>query len=330
MHHVVMDGLSGAQFLDIILEPNREPSPLPEDHWIPKPAPNQEELFHQVLKNSANIPNQLGQLLTYLAKNAKNYITHIYKKGFQSLPTSPQAPKTCFNDQVSLPRVWDGVELPLAKIRAIGKAVDPKITINDVYLTLCSAALHRYLAEKQELPVIPLVASLPISIRKDHENYEMGNRVTQVFVQLATTEKDPTQRLKKMHEYTTSAKELYNMAPPELALTALQILPPFLGETGIPVFQQRHELNLPAVFNLSTTNIPGPRKPLYALGCELKSIYFGSSIYDGMGAVICAFSYSGKMTITITSCQAMLPQIEVFVSYLKDAYNELAELYLRP
>ena len=58
-------------------------------------------------------------------------------------------------------------------------------SVNDLILAICAGAIRRYLAEKEKLPLDPLVANVPISIRNENST-EMNNQIANMMIQLAT------------------------------------------------------------------------------------------------------------------------------------------------
>ncbi len=102
------------------------------------------------------------------------------------------APPTIFNQAIDSPRTFWGKEFDFGRIKAIRKAV-PGVTINDVVLAVCAGGLRRYLSERGELPVKPLVAMAPISVRGEEEG--TGNQVSAMLVSLATDIENPLDRL---------------------------------------------------------------------------------------------------------------------------------------
>ena len=81
-----------------------------------------------------------------------------------------------FNRPLSPHRWFATVDLPLPEMKRIKDTLGG--TLNDVYVALCSGAIRRYLAARDELPDQPLVASVPVSIRKPEERLDYGNRLS--------------------------------------------------------------------------------------------------------------------------------------------------------
>ena len=83
------------------------------------------------------------------------------------------------------------------------------------------------------------------------------------------------------------------------------------------------------VFNVTITNVPGPQFPLYIEGHKLLSIMGSAPIIDGMGLIITIFSYNGLVTISPTSDQKSMPDMDVFSRYLRESANELEAAILK-
>jgi len=50
-------------------------------------------------------------------------------------------------------------------------------TVNDVVVAICAGAVRRWLIEHDELPDDPLVAQIPVSVRREEEQATYGNRI---------------------------------------------------------------------------------------------------------------------------------------------------------
>ena len=59
-------------------------------------------------------------------------------------------------------------QLPLDDVKAVKSAHG--VTVNDVVVTICAAAVRRWLTEHGELPAEPLVAQIPVSVRTDTQD----------------------------------------------------------------------------------------------------------------------------------------------------------------
>ncbi len=78
-------------------------------------------------------------------------------------------------------------------------------------------------------------------------------------------------------------------------------------------------------FNVTITNVPGPRGLLYLNGHKVVSIFGLTPVVDGFGLIIAAFSYNGQVSITTTSDAKTMPDADVFSKYIRESANELED-----
>jgi diacylglycerol O-acyltransferase len=78
-------------------------------------------------------------------------------------------------------------------------------------------------------------------------------------------------------------------------------------------------------FSLFITNVPGPQKPLFLGGAPMLSHMGMAPIFDGLGLILVVTSYLDTLVISATSCPEMMPDAEVFMADLREAFMELEE-----
>jgi hypothetical protein len=81
-------------------------------------------------------------------------------------------------------------------------------------------------------------------------------------------------------------------------------------------------------FNVTITNVPGPKGPLYLRGHKILSIFGLTPVLDGFGLIIAAFSYNGLVSLTTTSDARTMPDADKFSRYIRESANELEEIIL--
>jgi WS/DGAT/MGAT family acyltransferase len=234
--------------------------------------------------------------------------------------TSARPPRTCFNGPISAHRRFAFGALPLARVKAVRKLGGT--TLNDVIVTLCAAAVREWLLERDALPDAPLVAMVPVSVRRKGERGAFGNRISAMTVPIPTDEPDPAARLRRAASLLLGAKRIHHALPATLLTDATSFIPPAVvslaARTTVDVLSRTR----PPV-NLVISNVPGPREPLYLAGAELQAPYPVSVIVDGVGLNITALSYRDDINFGIIADRDQMDDLWSLIEGLGRALDEL-------
>ncbi len=326
IHHSAIDGASGAEMQGAVLDtqPNATQSTSSEP-WTSEPIPSERELLHKALMNAVKNPIELARMLPKTIKSATvaGALWQVKKIKPPQMPFT--APRTRFNNTVTPHRVWDSALFSLSRIKTIKNAFD--VTLNDAVLTICATALRRYLIDKGELPEVPLTAMLPVNIRDEDEKGTQGNRVSAYVASLATDEPDLKKRVQKIHKSTSSSKIYHNATDAKKLIDYSTFIPYSLGNLASRLYtrmdiSQKHT----PFYNVIITNVPGPQIPLYMYEAKMYATFGTAPILDGIGLIIVIQSYSGTLSISSTSCREIMPDLPVFIQYVRDAVEELEKL----
>jgi WS/DGAT/MGAT family acyltransferase len=232
------------------------------------------------------------------------------------LPVPFTAPRTGLNSVVTRARRAAVGQLPLDELKAISRATDT--TLNDVIVTICDMALTRYLRNHDHAPPAPLVAQMPMDLRRDG-NDRLGNQVAILPVTLGRAGQDPLRRLKSISRSAAEVKEGASAMSPDavsvytLAMQGIAQASELLGVAE----------SLPPLGNILISNVPGPRVPLFMWGARMINSYPLSAIPPGLSMNITVFSYDGKLDIGLISGYDAIPNIEALPDYLQEAFEAL-------
>jgi WS/DGAT/MGAT family acyltransferase len=231
-------------------------------------------------------------------------------------------PRTSFNGRVSAHRRFAFGQFPLDRVKAIKNAHG--CTVNDVIVSMCAAAVRRWLLEHDELPHEPLVAQVPVSVRKEEERGAFGNRILLMTAPLYTNVEDPVERLRLTHEALVQMKERHRALPADLLQDANQFIPPALFSRAARLtFSLSASRRSHPVWNLVVSNVPGPQFPLYMAGARLEAQYPISVVTDGMGLNITVMSYRGQLNFGIVADREQMPDVWSLIEWLGEAADEL-------
>jgi hypothetical protein len=166
----------------------------------------------------------------------------------------------------------------------------------------------------------------PISVREPGRDGTMGNRVAAMSTPLHSEIPDPLARLEAVREDTVRAKALTQAVGARLMTDYSQFIPSSLAGLAARLYTRAGLANrLRPLFNCVVTNIPGPQQPLYSGGARLVTQYGLGPVVDGMALIHPVFSYCGEITISFTSCRAIMPDPEFYADCLESSYHALRE-----
>ena len=76
--------------------------------------------------------------------------------------------------------------------------------------------------------------------------------------------------------------------------------------------------------NLSVTDIPGPRRPLYLGGTRLLEVFAIPPLVGNITLGVAALSYAGQLSITTVVDPTACPDLKIFDTAVRDTLEELA------
>ncbi|MES2798080.1 MAG: wax ester/triacylglycerol synthase family O-acyltransferase, partial [Bacteroidota bacterium] len=328
MHHVAVDGVGGAGLLSLFLDFTPEKREIPEPKpYKPEPIPNEISLMINSGLSFAKDPLKFPKLITNTLKATlkAGFLTRMQKAELPTIPFS--APNTPLNGIVASRRMWNSAILSLDRILVLKSKMGA--TVNDVLLAICAGALRRYLNEKGKLPEKSLVAMVPISTRTKKEEEQIDNQVSAMFVQIATHIEDPITRLETIQENTNRGKTYQGALGAKTLANMAEAIPFGIANQAARLYSKFKvsEMHKP-VFNVTITNVPGPKMPLYISGHKMLSVMGSAPVLDGLGLIITILSYDGYVTISPTSDANSMPDIDKFTRYIWESANELESAIL--
>ena len=242
----------------------------------------------------------------------------------ESVSNLSLAPRTIFNVNVSASRAFASVSLPLAELKAIGKAND--LTLNDLVLLLCGTALRRYLATHGGVPRKSLVAAVPISLRARGDT-SSNNQASISLVSLGTHLADFRRRLAHVKAATAAMKATMGSVKSVLPTDFPSIGVPWLLAAARTLYgKARVAERIPQVANVAISNVPGPLVPLYMAGARMLSNCPTSIVMHGMALNITVQSYDKSMDFGLMADAQAMPDPRALADALRVAMDDLRAL----
>ncbi|MEO3829524.1 wax ester/triacylglycerol synthase family O-acyltransferase [Actinomadura sp. B10D3] len=341
VHHAAVDGVMAAETLAALLDLSPEPRDLPADETAPARAPGTAGMLGTGLLRAALHPVKSAVAAARTAPYLDEIpgLSSVPGVGLVSsamqgalrrpaLPRAPRvsAPPTPFNRPIGRRRSVACGELPLDEIKEIRRALGG--SVNDVVMALCATALRQWLDKRGDLPETPLVAAVPVSLRRRAGAAAVpGNQVSIMTAPLATHVPDPAERYELVRRDMDVAKRRFTGTSGGWVRDMSGLLPtPVAGAVTRLALQAAPAVSLRPV-NLIISNVPGPQFPLYLCGAKVRAYYPISVITDVSGGLnITVFSYDGKVDVGIVACRDLVPDPSEIVDHLVDALDELKAL----
>jgi diacylglycerol O-acyltransferase len=316
VHHSQIDGVGGVRLLKRILSADPDARDMLPPWAVGTRGPDQSGLPPRTADARPEAPDHDGRgRLPSVAHDGIEVVSSLgrtYSESFvgradpaRAVPF--RAPKTIFNGRIHTPRRFATQHYPVDRLREIARATGG--SLNDVYLTICGGALRRYLIEADALPVEPLIANVPVSVRPGEASGDgagVGNAITFLYSTLGTDVADPVQRLHAIQESTRLGKErLPHVGGLAMDAYTAVLMGPFLSQAILGVGGRGRPAS-----NVVISNVPGPAETRYLDGSRLEEIYPVSLLFNGQALNITAVSYDGQFNIGFTGCRDSIPSLQ--------------------
>jgi diacylglycerol O-acyltransferase len=267
VHHCMVDGISGTDLYRVVLDPGPERGPGVSDDWRPAPEPSRLSLTASAVLRLARLPVDQARALAAAARHPARLAGQVRTTvgGAAALATAlmPTRPSS-LSGPISAHRRFAFARGSVDDVATVRRALGG--TFIDVVLAAITGGYRRLLLARGERPVPHLVRTLvPVSVRQPGEESIRDNRLSLMLAELPVDAGDPVERLAAVRAVMSKLKAEHE-AEAGAVLVAIAGYEPFPA-VAAPV---RIAARLPQRSVVTvTTNVPGPREPLYALGRRL-------------------------------------------------------------
>lgn len=335
LHHAAVDGQAAVALANVLLDVTPEPrtielrpSKRKKTFEIGMSEMLRGALAAQAMK-VAQIVRELPSTVGTLKDAAVGVVSRSTLMGGKKTPSNlTLAPRTPMNVSVGTTRAFAAVTLPMAEVKAIGRAHEA--TVNDIVLWVCSSALRRHLAKRKALPRKSLVAAVPISLREAGDT-SPDNQASMSLVSLGTHIADPARRLAHIRAATSAMKSsmgpLKNILPTDFPSLGV----PWLMEAATALYgKARVADRIPQVANVVISNVPGPPVTLYLAGARMLTNYPTSIVVHGMALNITVQSYDRSLDFGLMADGVALPDVRDLADSIAIAFDDLKVLHGTP
>ena len=326
IHHSAVDGVSGAEVTAHLMDLGPEPAPVapPDEPWHPDVLPSPVSLVGEALRRLGRLP--LGAL--EMAGRTGQAALRIRARNRQPdavAPPSPfRAPRTPLATRLGRRRAVGLAQIDRAEVEQVREASDA--TVNDVILAVAGGALRAHLEEHGALPERSLVGFVPVSVRTETDTMETGvNRLSGMFVSLATAIEDPVARLQAVSACARQAKAQDRALGPDWFAAAAEIAVPAALRPIMRAMTRSGATSRVPPFNVVVSSFQGSPLPLYCAGGKLVAYHPFGPILDGVALNVTAASYLDQIGFGLIACREALPDVEALARRIPDAMTQLSK-----
>jgi diacylglycerol O-acyltransferase / wax synthase len=321
VHHCMVDGIGGTDLMTAVFDLSPDAVPVTPGSWNPQPGPSVVDLVAGGARDAVTWPlRQLADVPGFVQGRLRSRADVMrFGRGLGGSARRLTAPSaSSLNGPIGPHRRWVWTTASLARVKRIRVALGG--TVNDVLLAAITRGFRDLLIERGELSEGLVVRSLvPISLRRKDEQGVITNRVSAVLANLPVAEPDPVRRLELLRGQMDDLKRTRQAVGAELLTEMLGFAAPTLLALG-----SRAAFQLPQpLVQTVTTNVPGPRFPLFILGRRMVEAYPYVPIGDNVRISIAIFSYLGRFSFGITADYSAAPDLDVLTKGIRRGLAEL-------
>jgi diacylglycerol O-acyltransferase len=331
VHHCMVDGIAGTDLMQLMFDLTPDaPHDAPTD-WIPRRAPSGLSLVAESVTDAMTHPMRVMSSMPTMSgavRSAKALAGH-GRTVAQTVPSLARQAVTptarSLNGPIGPHRRWAWTEGKFEEFKAVRTAFGG--TVNDVVLGAITGGFRDLLEGRGELSSEKLVvrSMVPVSVRRPSQRGSLDNQVSAVFVDLPVGLPDPVDRLTAIRGQMDEYKRAMSAVDAGSIIEMGNYVAPTLLALGVRAALQAGQFWCQAV----TTNVPGPRFPLYVLGKRMVSAHAYVPIAGGTRCSIGIFSYLNTMTFGLNADFDGYPDIDVLSGGIRRGLDELLTLATR-
>jgi diacylglycerol O-acyltransferase / wax synthase len=348
MHHCLVDGVSGFDLMNRLMDFSRNPedakAPLAEVKPVAS-LPNTGEIFVSALRDLIvqQVDSAAGIALDFMRDPMGGLRQAQELAGsMQVLNESMQriAIATPWNNPVTHDRSVAWVKFAFDDFRTMRRAFGG--TINDLVLTLVSEAAARYLKQHGWPTDGNLRIGCPVNVRRSGEQIALENRVSIMMPMMPARQMDLIERL---HLIVAEIKRQKDARLPYVIdqMTSTNSMPPALTAAMARTAAQQMETSAQIIkainwkpsasgphvpvtgINFMATNVPGPQTPWYFAGYEVTDMVGVIPLTGNLGLGVVITSYNQQLIISLTAEPRLLPDVDRLRDLIREAFEELRE-----
>jgi WS/DGAT/MGAT family acyltransferase len=324
LHHATSDGLGIIQLLTRVLGKQRDATPRPSPKKVERSrrAPTASEIASRQMKDQLfALPSEAAGRMSSITRSLASWIRNpdAARKGLEWMSSARRvlgtrpAPGSGLFKRRSLSWRFDGIEIPLADLKAAAKAAQG--SLNDVFLAGLVGGFKRY-HDEMGVTLDRMPIGFPISLRTENDPMG-GNKFAGSQYAAPLTIDDPVERVRHIQNFVRETRA-------EPALDVMIRMMPVVTRLPIAAITAM-TADFTAAQDAQISNVPGIPYPVYMAGAEITQFWPFAPV-PGCGMMIVMMSHNGRCCIGINSDRAAVTEPELLVECLRAGLDEVVAL----
>lgn len=322
IHHALADGVSGAAIFAGLFDISpevRAPRPRSDSDVRAPSLPTPLELLGRTAGELLRRPQALLEAMTSGIEQAGAAVERVLR------PPSPgaepgvsvfSAARTLLNGTPSHARRFTRLHLDLAEVKDVAKRHGA--TVTDFVMCTVGGALRRLLVARGETLERDLVAFMPVNVRRQGAEGELGNHISAVLVELHALELDQFARLEAIRDTSRARKRVDAQSSKLLMGLAGAVGPTLASIAGQTLYDLELFDELPPIANVTVSSVPGPPIPLWMAGRHVATAAPLGPLMAGIALNITVLGYGGLLEYGVLACAKKLPDLTELRLLLED------------
>lgn len=327
IHHAMADGIAAVEIGMLLFDLTPDAAPPEPSEWTPAPTEGAARLALTAVADTALEQFRATRKMVGLGRSPARTIrvADTLRRAALSLAedTLKRAPESYLNPEIGPARtlVTHRVELD----RLLRLKEHKQVKLNDIVLAASAGALRRFARDRGERPV-DLRAMVPVNVRQRVSDGDgaTGNKIAFGFIQLPISSERAGERLDRVVAAMGALKDDGRIEGSALLMAGIGLCPEPIKDRAARLAAS------PRLYNLTISNVPGPRLPLYAAGGRVQSIYPVIPIPDRHALSIGVLTYDRGAHFCCYADPRALPGVERLAGALEEAITELETGIPRP
>jgi len=324
VHHCMVDGIAGTDLMQLMFDLTPDATHGEPQDWMPQRNPSSLEVVAGAVQDAVTHPLREFTRLsgTDGVRGAGRSAVRAGRSLATGVPSMARHLATptarSLNGPIGPHRRWAWTDAEFDELKAVRTALGG--TVNDVVLAAITRGFRDLLERRGSLRQGLVVRSMvPVSVRSSEQRGQLDNQISAVFVDLPVGESDPVARLTSVRRQMDEHKKALQAVDARSIIAMGDFVAPTLLSMGVRAALAAGQMWCQAV----TTNVPGPRVPLYVLGRRMCSAHAYVPIAGGTRVSIGIFSYLKTMTFGINADFDAFPDVDVLSGGIRRGIDEL-------